>query len=190
MLARAAFGSGHCAGADHISSNGALASGGAGSIRIAASDNATASPPVIATAGSRVPRFRARFAAVLLGRLTRLLGLWLLVLCTLVPADVRARMAEACRESDDCACRRGQHPEPEPRPTLRRVDCCAAPCEIDVTSTSATVAPARDIADASRVTLLPDTTFARPVAISFAMARRGGRDPPRRIHALVERWLV
>lgn len=123
-------------------------------------------------------------------RLTRLLGLLVVVLCTLVPADVRARMAEACRDSDDCACRKGEHADAAPQPVARRIDCCAAPCEIDVTRAAADVSPSRELVIAASVTVLPDPIIAAPSAAASVVAHRGGRDPPQRIHALVQHWLV
>ena len=99
-------------------------------------------------------------------------------------------MAEACRESDNCACRKGEHADTEQQPIARRIDCCAAPCEIDITSTSANVPQHREFGLAQHVTLLPEVAVAAPTVMRNEVARRGGRGPPLRLHALVQRWLV
>lgn len=138
----------------------------------------------------RVPRIRARFAIALFGRLTRLFGLVLLALCTLVPADVRARMAQACREVDDCCCRRAADQAEQALPSVRRVDCCEAPCELELTPTTATITAQRELAEPAVFTPLEVTAPAHGDATTSAAPQRGGRDPPQRIHALVEHWLV
>lgn len=127
-------------------------------------------------------------------RLTRLVGLLVLVLCTLVPADVRARMAQACREVDECCCRRAERAAVEgtmqAEPSVRRVDCCEAPCELEVTPTTATITAQRELAEPAVVTLLERAVAAHGDATTSSAPPRGGRDPPQRVHALVGHWLV
>lgn len=119
----------------------------------------------------------------------RLLPL-LLALCTLLPAELRARMVESCRERDECCCRRDQHAEPPLGPTVQRVDCCEAPCSVEHASASVTISARRDLAADAAVTLLarPIVTAANPPIVIPPPPR--GRDPPLRLHALTQRWLV
>jgi hypothetical protein len=114
-----------------------------------------------------------------------------LALCTLLPAELRARMVESCRERDECCCRRGEKEDVPTAPTLRRVDCCEAPCQIEhASATTATVPARRDLAEDPAVTSLPPSvvTVAKPATFSAPVRR--GRDPPLRVHALTQRWLL
>lgn len=100
-------------------------------------------------------------------------------------------MVESCLERDECCCRRGEKEDVPTGPTLRRVDCCEAPCQIEhASATTATVPERRELAEDPAVTSLPPSivTVAKP-ADFFAPVPRG-RDPPLRIYALTQRWLL
>jgi len=115
----------------------------------------------------------------------------LLALCTLLPAELRARMIESCRERDECCCRRGEQEDAPTGPTLRRVDCCEAPCLVGhASSASATVPTRRDLAESAAVTSLPPPIVVVVKRETFVAPPARGRDPPQRIHALTQRWLL
>lgn len=126
----------------------------------------------------------------MIARLTRLFGLLALVVCALVPADLRARMVEACAEPDECCCRRAERLAHDAEPTVRRVDCCEAPCEVETTSQAAVVPPGPDVAPPASGTLLPLATLAMIDPPARTVRGRAGPDPPQRLHALFAHWLV
>lgn len=123
--------------------------------------------------------------------IARLLPL-LLALCTLLPAELRAQVLEACRERDDCECRRGTHADTpaEPAPTLRRVDCCEAPCAIDGAASPTASTQRRELADDSTLTARAVPLAVTPEAVATHGAPRLDRAPPRPLRLTTQRWLL
>jgi hypothetical protein len=120
--------------------------------------------------------------------LARLLPL-LLVLCTLVPADVLARFVEACQAPDQCCCRKDDAARDD-GPVAERVDCCEAPCTADGVGTPAIPTPRLAMAVVAAAGVeLGHGGVARPDRVATAPHART-RGPPGRVHAVVSRWLV
>ncbi len=132
------------------------------------------------------PSAHARLAGIVIARLLPLL----LALCTLLPAELRARMLEACRERDDCECRRDSHAEPHTAPSLRRIDCCEAPCAIEGAASPTANTPRRDLADDAMLAARPLPTAAAPTSVASRDAPVLGRAPPRPSRPMTQRWLL
>ena len=128
----------------------------------------------------------AKLTAVVFARLFPLL----LALCALLPADLRARMIESCRAPEQCCCRRNEPLQPPQGPIARRVDCCEAPCAIEHTSGVTTVPARREFSEPDGwIECSPPIEIRATSAVEPTGPRRG-RDPPQRLYALTQRWLL
>ncbi len=118
----------------------------------------------------------------------RLIALFV-AFAALLPVESWARLAEACHEPDQCACR-GEEDADASHAALRRVDCCATPCD-GATAPHAAATPtgahASSLAEAA-VELAPAPTAAMRDDGTRSVVRTRG--PPLRRFAVVEHWLL